>query len=103
MSDLDAATLAILNHGEALMSVLKQDQYAVKQLDRQVFDLYAAKNNFLDFIDKDQIRQKLDEAYAVFKAVHQSVLNNINKHKTISPEDELLFIQELKIFFDSGQ
>ena len=33
-SDLDASTLAILKHGEALMSVLKQNQYNVYQLDK---------------------------------------------------------------------
>ncbi|NLZ15328.1 MAG: F0F1 ATP synthase subunit alpha [Erysipelotrichaceae bacterium] len=102
-SDLDASTLAVLRHGEALMSVLKQNQYQVYQLDKQVFDLYAAKNKYLDFVDKNQIRTKLDEAYAVFKAVHQDVLDNINKNKIISQEDEMILKQELKIFFESGR
>jgi F0F1-type ATP synthase alpha subunit len=68
-----------------------------------VFDLYAAKNKYLDFVDKNQIRTKLDEAYAVFKAVHQDVLDNINKNKIISQEDEIILKQELKIFFESGR
>ncbi|HHT67619.1 MAG TPA: F0F1 ATP synthase subunit alpha, partial [Erysipelotrichaceae bacterium] len=100
-SDLDASTLTILKHGEALMSVLKQEQYRVYSLDKQVFDLFVAKNNFLDSLDKDLIRPKLDEAYEVFKLTHQKVLDNINKNKEISPKDEQILSREVRIFFES--
>ena len=100
-SDLDASTLAILKHGEALMSVLKQKQYDVYQLDKQVFDLYVAKNNYLDNLKKEEVRPTLDQAYEVFKATHQDVLDNINKNKEISSEDESTLSHEMKEFFES--
>ena len=100
-SDLDASTLAILKHGEALMSVLKQKQYNVYQLDKQVFDLYVAKNKYLDNLKKDEVRPTLDKAYDVFKATHQDVLNNINKNKEISEKDEEILSKEMKEFFES--
>ena len=100
-SDLDASTLAILKHGEALMSVLKQNQYNVYQLDKQVFDLFVAKNQFLDDLNKDEIRKTLDEAYQVFKATHQDVLDNINKTKEISDQDNQILMQEMKEFFEN--
>lgn len=100
-SDLDASTLAILKHGEALMSVLKQKQYNVYQLDKQVFDLYVAKNSYLDGLNKDEIRPTLDQAYEVFKATHQNVLDNINKNKEISSEDESVLSKEMQEFFES--
>ena len=100
-SDLDASTLAILKHGEALMSVLKQNQYEVYQLDKQVFDLYVAKNNYLDGLKKEEVRPTLDQAYAVFKATHQDVLDNINKNKEISSEDESVLSKEMREFFES--
>ncbi len=100
-SDLDASTLAILKHGEALMSVLKQKQYNVYQLDKQVFDLYVAKNKYLDNLKKDDVRPTLDKAYDVFKATHQDVLNNINKNKEISSDDERVLSKEMKEFFES--
>ena len=100
-SDLDASTLAILKHGEALMSVLKQNQYNVYQLDKQVFDLFVAKNKFLDDLDKNDIRKDLDEAYKVFKATHQDVLDNINKNKEISDEDAQVLLNENKEFFEN--
>ncbi len=100
-SDLDASTLAILKHGEALMAVLKQKQYDVYQLDKQVFDLYVAKNNFLDNLKKEEIRPTLDKAYEVFKATHQDVLDNINKNKEISSDDESALRKEMQEFFES--
>ena len=100
-SDLDASTLAILKHGEALMSMLKQKQYNVYQLDKQVFDLYVAKNNFLDDLKKEEVRPTLDQAYEVFKATHQNILDNINKNKEISEEDENVLRKEMQEFFES--
>ena len=100
-SDLDASTLAILKHGEALMNVLKQKQYEVYQLDKQVFDLYVAKNKFLDGLKKEEVRPTLDQAYQVFKATHQNVLDNINKNKEISQEDESVLSKEMQEFFES--
>ena len=98
-SDLDASTLAILKHGEALMQVLKQDQYNVYQLDKQVFDLFVAKNQFLDDLSKEKVRPTLDEAYKVFKATHQDVLDNINKNKEISNQDMQILMKEMQEFF----
>ena len=100
-SDLDASTLAILKHGEALMAVLKQKQYDVYQLDKQVFDLFVAKNKFLDDLKKDEVRPTLDKAYQIFKATHQDVLNNINKNKEISQQDESVLVKEMQEFFES--
>ena len=100
-SDLDASTLAILKHGEALMAVLKQKQYDVYQLDKQVFDLFVAKNNFLDDLKKEEVRPTLNRAYEVFKATHQDVLDSINKNKEISPEDESVLNKEMQEFFES--
>ena len=100
-SDLDASTLAILKHGEALMAVLKQNQYNVYQLDKQVFDLYVAKNGYLDGLKKEEVRPTLDQAYEVFKATHQNVLDNINKNKEISIDDENALKKEMQEFFES--
>ena len=100
-SDLDASTLAILKHGEALMQMLKQNQYNVYQLDKQVFDLFVAKNRFLDDLSKEQIRPTLDEAYQVFKATHQDVLDNINENKEISDLDGQILMQEMQEFFEN--
>jgi hypothetical protein len=73
----------------------------VYQLDKQVFDLFVAKNKFLDDLDKNDVRKYLDEAYQVFKATHQDVLDNINKNKKISDEDAEILLNENKEFFEN--
>ena len=81
--------------------MLKQNQYNVYQLDKQVFDLFVAKNKFLDDLNKDEVRSKLDEVYNVFKATHQDVLDNINKNKQISDEDSQILLKEMQDFFEN--
>ena len=66
-----------------------------------MFDLFVAKNKFLDDLDKNDIRKDLDEAYKVFKATHQDVLDNINKNKEISDEDAQVLFNENKEFFEN--
>ena len=81
--------------------MLKQKQYDVYQLDKQVFDLYVAKNNYLDNLDKNNVRKVLDEAYEQFKATNANVLANINKNKEIKAEDEQVLAKEMKAFFEN--
>ena len=81
--------------------MLKQKQYNVYQLNKQVFDLYVAKNGYLDNLDKNEVRKTLDTAYEQFKATHQDVLDNIQNNKQISSEDEAVLAKETKEFFEN--
>jgi F0F1-type ATP synthase alpha subunit len=81
--------------------MLKQKQYNVYQLNKQVFDLYVAKNGYLDNLDKNEVRKTLDTAYEQFKATHQDVLDNIQNNKEISNEDEEVLRKEMKEFFEN--
>ena len=60
-----------------------------------------AKAGYLDNLDKNNVRKVLDEAYDIFKATHQDVLNNINKNKEISEESQNVLNSELKDFFEN--
>ena len=83
-SDLDAATVKILKHGEALLEVLKQGQYNPYPLHKEVFYLYLAKNEFLDNIAKGKISMFLEKAYEYMQNKHPSVLKAIEEEKEIS-------------------
>jgi len=53
-SDLDASTLARLNHGSKLMKTIKQSQYTPVPMEEQVIILFCAKNGyFTDIPDHD--------------------------------------------------
>ena len=85
-SDLDASTVDILNHGEALLEVLKQTQYAPYPLEKEIFYLYAAKNKYLDKLSRSKIRDYLVKAYEYAKSKNKKALDAISKEKEISDE-----------------
>ena len=91
-SDLDASTVAILKHGEVLLQVLRQEQYKPRPLDLQVFELFMAKEKFLDELDINEVRPTLDVAYKYVSSSKATLLKGINESKEISEKAE----EELK-------
>ncbi len=87
-SDLDAETKKVLTHGAVLMEVLKQDQYDTYSLDRELIELFAAKNRFLEEIQLKDIKPFLDGLYNFVKTTNSKLLEAILKEKKIAPEVE---------------
>ena len=87
-SDLDASTLSILKHGEALLEVLKQTQYNPYPMEKEIFYLFAAKNKYLDELKKNKISSYLEKAYEYSLSSDKSLLSSIKEQKEISPEVE---------------
>ena len=56
-SDLDASTKKVLERGERLTQILKQDQFAASPTAIQVVMLYAGSKGYLDILNLDQINQ----------------------------------------------
>ena len=100
-SDLDTSTVSILKHGEALMAVLKQAQYSPYQLDKQVFDLFVAKNKFLDDIPTNKIRYTLDEGYKFVNNLKPEIFNKILKDKVLDDETSSSLLEAVKDYFKS--
>ena len=100
-SDLDASTVSILKHGEALMAVLKQAQYSPYQLDKQVFDLFVAKNKFFDDIPTNKIRYVLDEGYKFVNNLNPGIFAVINKTKVLDDETSNKLLAAVKDYFKS--
>ena len=97
-SDLDASTLSILKHGEALLEVLKQPQYAPYSLNKEIFYLFVAKNKFLDDLNKNKISTYLAKSYEYVLSNNKKVLDNIQKNKEISTEDEKALMELIEKF-----
>ena len=100
-SDLDVSTVSILKHGEALMAVLKQAQYSPYQLDKQVFDLFVAKNKFLDDIPTNKIRNILDEGYKFVNNINPEIFAKIAKEKVLDDETSNKLLAAVKDYFKS--
>ena len=97
-SDLDISTLAILKHGEALLEVLKQGQYNPYPMEKEIFYLFAAKNKYLDSLNKHKIASYLSKAYEYSLSNDKSLLNSIKENKEILPEVEKKLIAQFEKF-----
>lgn len=97
-SDLDASTVAILNHGEALLQVLKQNQYAPYPLNKEIFYLYMAKNKYLDDINRNKISEYLSKAYDFMLNSHKDVLEDIQTKKEITDRNEIVLKKAIDSF-----
>ncbi|MCF0107627.1 MAG: F0F1 ATP synthase subunit alpha [Bacilli bacterium] len=98
-SDLDASTQSILKHGEVLLQVLRQPQYAPYSLDHQIFELFVAKNKYLEDLAPSEVKPTLDGAYKYIKTTNHDVLDDINKKKEISDETSAKLNSLIKDYF----
>ena len=87
-SDLDASTVAILKHGEALLEVLKQPQYSPYPLEKEIFYLFMAKNKYLDNLPKSKISDYLASVYEYVNNSNKKLLDSIASKKEITNEVE---------------
>ena len=76
-SDLDSSTKAILRHGEVLLEVLKQDQYSPYPVERQILELFIAKERYLEDVATAKIRPMLDKAYDYVYSKDKTIFNDI--------------------------
>ena len=97
-SDLDASTLSIIKHGEVLLRVLRQNQYAPYSLTREVYELYMAKNKYLDSINLNKIKKFLEAGYTYLENKNSDVIDAINKDLEIKPEIEAKLQQNIQDF-----
>ena len=90
-SDLDESTRKILNHGRVVTELLKQEQYAPLSLDKEVVQIYAGMNRYLDNVEPDKVSKFLEDLYTYVKRFYPSVLEEINaKHELNSEIEELM-------------
>ncbi len=88
-SDLDDSTKKILHHGEILMEVLKQPQYVNYSVEKQIIDLFVAKNRYLEQLEISEVRNFLDKLFDHINSSHKEIINQISSEKVISNELEL--------------
>jgi F-type H+-transporting ATPase subunit alpha len=98
-SDLDSATRQVLNHGEILMEVLKQPQYMPYRVDRQIYELFVAKNRFLDKTPINLVQKKLKEGYENLNVTDPNLLKAILKDNDITKEYEERLLKHCKDFY----
>ena len=99
-SDLDASTVNILKHGEVLLQVLRQEQYKPRQLSQQVFELFMAKEKYLDDLDISEVRPTLDAVYQYINNTHPNLFKSIDNTKEIGKEVQLGLVEAVDEYFE---
>ena len=85
-SDLDAETRRQLEHGKALMELLKQPLYQPKSDAEQVVLLTLAAHGVLDEIKTGELRQKTSAFVRQFRTDPSGVMDEIQASGKLSPE-----------------
>ena len=80
-SDLDATTQYQLNHGAHMMELLKQKRYAALDVSDQVIAIFAAKEDFLDDIDLENVTLFRDQLAKYMQERHPKLREEIRDHK----------------------
>ena len=99
-SDLDKSTLAILKHGEVLLRILRQEQYKVRSLAKQVFGLYLAKTNMLDELPIEEDSKTVEDAFEYVQNNKPNILKDIEDKKEITEENEKALNKAINDFFE---
>ena len=87
-SDLDASTQAILNRGDRLTELMKQDQYSPLLVQEQVCVIYAGTNGYLDKIDTKKVGEYEAELLRKLHADHSDILSSISSSGKLDDDTE---------------
>merc|ERR1711971_1321817 len=83
-SDLDAATLQLLNRGEKLTELLKQKQFVPMPVERQACVLYAGTRGYLDKLVTSEIGKFEDMYLDTIESKHGHIFTEIRETGAIS-------------------
>lgn len=76
-SDLDAATMAVLNKGKRNVEVLKQKQYSPMSVEKQIAIIYLGTKGLLGNIPVDKVKA-FEDAYLTFlETNHKNILDGL--------------------------
>jgi F-type H+-transporting ATPase subunit alpha len=78
-SDLDAATLRVLDKGRKNMEILKQNQYSPMKVEHQVAIIYCGVNEFLRSLPINQIKNFENTFLELMEMEHRDILDSIKE------------------------
>jgi F-type H+-transporting ATPase subunit alpha len=87
-SDLSKDTLDRLRHGERIVEVLKQPQYAPLPVERQVLLLYALTRKYFSNINVEEVQKAEHDYLEYFATYHNAIYDEIRDTKEVSAELE---------------
>ena len=80
-SDLDAATLNVIEKGKRNVEILKQAQNDPFTVEDQVAIIYAGSKNLLRNVPVEKIKEFENEYLTILRTKHQDVLDSLKQGK----------------------
>jgi len=74
-SDLDAATMAVLDKGRKNVEILKQDQYAPMPVEKQIAIIYCGTKGLLSDIPVEKVKEFENEFLEYMEFKHKDTLS----------------------------
>ena len=84
-SDLDSETKKILTHGAVVMEALKQVNYKPLPMEKEVIELYAVKNRYLDDLPLEEVSSFLESLFVYISDSHKEILDELLAKKEFNP------------------
>ena len=85
-SDIDKKTKDTIKHGEILCEALKQEQYSPYTSEREVIEIYAVKNRFLDDLETKDVPEFLEKLWEYINNFYKNIIDEIKEKKVLNDE-----------------
>jgi F-type H+-transporting ATPase subunit alpha len=89
-SDLDAATLAVLNKGAKNVELLKQGQYQPVPVENQIAAIFCGTRGLLKDVPKEKVREFEAEFIQFLNIKHKNVLDELRAGNLTKDGEEML-------------
>jgi F-type H+-transporting ATPase subunit alpha len=97
-SDLDPETKKILTHGAVAMEALKQVNFAPMAMDKEIIELFAVKNRFLDDVPLEGVNPFLEDMVSYLNDSHKDLMDDLRKKKAFDDALTKSFVDAIKDF-----
>ena len=97
-SDIDKKTKDTIKHGEILCEALKQDQYSPYTSEREVIEIYAVKNRFLDDLETKDVPKFLENLWEYMNNFYKNIIDEIKEKKVLNDELESELNKAITVF-----
>ena len=97
-SDIDKKTKDTIKHGEILCEALKQDQYSLYTSEREVIEIYAVKNRFLDDLETKDVPEFLENLREYMNNFYKNIIDEIKEKKVLNDELESELNKAITVF-----
>jgi F-type H+-transporting ATPase subunit alpha len=78
-SDLDAATMRVLDKGRKNVEILKQKQYSPMKVEHQIAIIYCGVNELLRFVPVEKIKEFENAFLELMEMEHRDVLDSLRQ------------------------